>query len=198
MSDTILTFLPYLAFFLVIFFLARHEISCYRARKKILHVPIAPSDKDNDEKEEIQGNIVIKSFYAEHSALRDKLEHVNLLDPQKRKQDPWDIWFKQNTKRLCHDGACLAHISRYGHIEDTFFKNIARLELDVAHDSEFQRLLISVSYNSYAGEYYPNFRNLLFTYARHYDLLPEILEVLDKDERFANAKEVYEDGLKYR
>ncbi|MBO7097659.1 MAG: hypothetical protein J6W11_03365 [Alphaproteobacteria bacterium] len=198
MSDTILTFLPYLACFLLVCFFAWYEISCYRARKKILNAPTAPSDKDNDKKEEIQGNIIVKSFLYAHSALRDKLERVNLLDPQKRAQDPWDIWFKQNTKRLCHDGACLAHISRYGHIEDTFFKNIARLELDVAHDSEFQRLLISISYNSYIDEYRANFTNVLFTYARHYDLLPEILEVLNKDERFADAKEVYQDGLKYR
>lgn len=198
MSDTILTFLPYLACFLLVCFFAWYEISCYRARKKILNAPTAPSDKDDDEKEEIPDNTIVKSFLYAHSALRDKLKRVNTLDPKKRAQDPFDIWFKINTKLLCHDGACLDHISRYGHIEDTFFKNIAQLNLDVAHDLEFQRLLISISYNSHAGEYYPNFRNLLFTYARHYDLLPEILEVLNTDERFAHAKEVYEDGLKYR
>ncbi|MBO4293903.1 MAG: hypothetical protein J5896_00480 [Alphaproteobacteria bacterium] len=198
MSDTILTFLPYLACFLLVCFFAWYEISCYRARKKILNVQVKTSDKDYDEKEDIHGNIIVKSFLYAHSALRDKLEHVNQYDPKKRTQDLWDVWFRNNTKNLCHDGACLDHINRLGHIGDTFFKNIERLNVDVAHDLEFQRLLISVSYNAYARTYYTNFNNLLFVYAEHYDFLPEILEVLNTDERFAHAKEVYERGHQYK
>lgn len=143
--------------------------------------------------------IMVKGYsYINHeNALLHKLEQVNTYSPDFRTPNTMDHWFKRHTGLLCHDGECLAYINRFGHIEDTFWKNIEELGLKPEENEKFQRLLISISYSKYTEKYHPNFRNLLFNYGKRYKLMPKILKILDNDPRFAHAKETYENGRKY-
>ncbi len=132
------------------------------------------------------------SPYGDGSLLREKLENVDTLNPRKRIANAWDHWFRHHTADFCHDGECLAHINHYGHIEDSFWKNMKELGINPEQDEVFQRLLISVQYNNYCDRYFRNFSNLLFHFAQHWTLMPKIQQILDTDERFSDAKNTYE------
>jgi hypothetical protein len=139
--------------------------------------------------------MVQQYYYTDNQTpLRKKLALVDTLDPKKRDINEMDHWFKRNTAQICHNAECLAYINHYGHLEDTFWKNIEDLGLKIEEDEVFQRLLISISFHEFTEQYYPNFRNLLFSYGKRYRLMPKVLEVLDNDLRFARPRETYEFG----
>lgn len=118
----------------------------------------------------------------------NKLAQMDKTDPLKRQRNWYDEWFERNVEHFSHDGKCLAYINHYGHLEDKFWQCIKNPDKNL----ELQKLLISVCYNKTFGVYYVNFSNLLFNYARNYELSPELLNVINNDERFKSAKETYE------
>ena len=136
---------------------------------------------------------VLKSYYhfdVRRGTLLDKLSMVNLYDPANRPHNYMDDWFKDNTRLLMHDGKCLAHLNYYGHLEDTFWKNIKELNIHPERDKQFQLFLISVHKTSW-DVYVKNFDNLLFNYGMQYKLLPEIESIIMNDVRFNSAKNTY-------
>lgn len=116
-----------------------------------------------------------------------KLHRVNVYEPKLRAPEAMDIWFRENTRRLMHDGACLAYIDYYGHLENVFWKNIEELGLKPEQDVKFQCLLISID----SENYFPNFSGLLRYYINHWDLLPEVKLIMDVDARFENLRTMY-------
>lgn len=162
-------------------------------------------DKESDEKSPVPSltskfsfedyeSIMIHYYspYGGNSSLREKLENVNPLASNRRAINAWDHWFRRHTADCYHDGDCLAYINHYGYIEDTFWKNIDELGLKPEKDLKFQLLLISVYYNEYIEQYYKNFSNLLFNFGKHYQLMPEVQNILNNDQRFAQSKKTYE------
>ena len=119
-----------------------------------------------------------------------ELKKVNLYDPRTRVADEMDDWFKNVTSQLMHDGSCLAYINHYGHLEDSFWLNVASLGLKPEQDRKFQQLLISINKTG-CGVWTENFNNLLFHFGMHYQLLPEVESVLRADSRFATPKQIY-------
>lgn len=115
------------------------------------------------------------------------LHKVNVYNPRLRKPEENDKWFREHTCRLMHDGACLAYINHYGHLEETFWKNIEELGLKPEEDVKFQCLLISID----SVNYFPNFPNLLYHYIQHWNLLPNVKSVMDVDSRFENLRTRY-------
>ena len=148
-------------------------------------------------------DMMLKEYYYDtilHNRLRTKLRKVNLYDPKTRSADIWDVWFKKFTQELCHDGYCLAYIDHYGHLTDTFFKNLVELDLKPEHDITFQKLLVSeykISGGLFAGVYRRNYTNLLFIYGQRWQLLPEIVDILKTDKRFSDARQTYELAREY-
>jgi len=133
------------------------------------------------------------SFCNQGNLLLSNLKDVCLYDSKTRPINPMDRWYKDNTANLSHDGACLAYINHYGYLEDTFWKNVKELGIDLAKDKSFQRILVSVCKTS-LGYYQKNFSNMLFHFARYYTLLPEIDDIIQNDERFAEVKATYNLG----
>jgi len=130
------------------------------------------------------------SLFNRFNSLLIKLKEVNLYDPQTRPADKMDDWFKKVTSQLMHDGSCLAYINHYGHLEDSFWLNIANLGLKPEQDRKFQQLLISINKTSW-GIWIENFGNLLFHFGKNYQLLPEVESILQADSRFATPKQIY-------
>ncbi len=128
--------------------------------------------------------------------LLSRLKKVNLYNPAERVPDMMDVWFKKATPKLMHDGKCLAYINHYGHIEDTFWKNVVELNLHPEADKEFQQLVVSC-YRTNWGIWHNNFDNLLYHFGKRYSLLPEIEIVLKEDKRLCLAKETYYLARKY-
>ena len=131
------------------------------------------------------------SSFNRFNSLLAKLKKVNLYNPRTRAADKMDNWFKEATPQLMHDGNCLAYINHYGHIEDSFWLNMANLGLKPEQDRKFQQLLISISKTGW-GVWIENFNNLLFHFGKNYQLLPEVENVLNADSRFAIPKQTYE------
>ena len=129
--------------------------------------------------------------------LLTKLKEVNVYDPRTRLVDGMDIWFKQVTPQLMHDGKCLGYIEHYGYLEDTFWKNIEKCGLHPEQDKRFQQLLISVNKSSW-GFLVNNFDNMLFHFGQHFELLPEIENILRTDARFWRPKDVYDLARKHK
>ena len=142
--------------------------------------------------------MVHKYWYTNpQNALLSKLEKVDTLEPEMRAINYMDHWYKRNTELLMHDGECLAYINHYGHLGDTFWKNINSKGIKPQKDEKFQRLLVSVYYNAYTNAYCENFSNLLFRYAKYWSLMPKVRHILETDERFASTKDTYEFGHSY-
>ena len=132
------------------------------------------------------------AFELSHSlnSLLSILKKVNFYDPQTRAIDAMDVWFKQATHQLMHEGKCLAYIEHYGHLEDTFWLNMAELNLRPEQDETFQKLLISC-YKTSWGIWTRNFSNLLWHFGRNYQLLPEVEKILNTDSRLKDALRTY-------
>ena len=142
--------------------------------------------------------VIVKSFSFEKclnpcNMLLWELHKVNVYDPRLHKSDAMDEWFREHTQRLMHDGACLAYINHYGHLEDAFWRNIEELGLKPEEDVKFQCLLISISY----GNLYPNFPNLFYHYIEHREFLPKVKLVMDVDARFEKLRTIYALSKKY-
>ena len=123
--------------------------------------------------------------------LLSRLKDVPLYNPQTRPTSNMDIWFKMSTARLAHNGACLAYIEHYGHLEDAFWKNAAELGIKLEEDEKFQYILASVCKTS-LGNYCQNFSNMLFHFGCHHKLLPKIENIIFNDLRFIEVKQTYE------
>ncbi len=149
--------------------------------------------------EPVKGVMFCKYSYANPSGndLLSNLMKVNLSSPNTRPFDEHDKWFKEATPLLMHDGECLAYLNHYGYIADTFWKNIAELDLHPEEDKEFQQLLVSCYKTEWGGKvWWENFRNLLYIFGGGYRLLPEIENILDTDSRLAEAKDTYDRARK--
>ena len=131
------------------------------------------------------------SFSNPRNSLLSRLKDVPLYDPQMRPISKMDFWFKTTTARLAHDGACLAYIEHYGHLEDAFWKNVTELGIKLEEDEKFQYILTSVCKTS-LGNYCQNFSNMLFHFGCHHKLLPEIENIILNDLRFIEVKQTYE------
>ena len=124
--------------------------------------------------------------------LLEMLKKVNRLNPNTRQLDAMDEWFKRATPKLMHNGKCLSYIDHYGHLEDMFWKNVSELNLHPEQDKKFQMLLFSCHYVSNFGYWHNNFSNMLFHFGGSYGtLLPEVEEVINKDNRLKAAKGIY-------
>lgn len=146
----------------------------------------------------VKARVIVKNFSFEKcfnpfNVLLWKLHKVNVYSPRLRKPEEGDKWFKDHTRHLMHDGACLAYINHYGHLEDVFWKNIGELGLKPEKDVEFQCLLFSID----AENYFPNFSNLLCNYINHWELLSEVRSIMDADPRFKNLRTIYALSKKY-
>ena len=97
------------------------------------------------------------------------------------------------------EGDCLSYIDHYGHLTETFLKNIKDLGLKPEEDLIFQELLISVFPLEYGGKFYSNYTNILYLFIlkMRCHLLPEIEDILNRDERLADSKEIYELALEH-
>jgi len=125
------------------------------------------------------------------NSLFDNLKKVNLYDPQTRPEDSKDRWFKKHTAELMHDIACVAYIACYGHLENTFWKNIEALNLEPQNDFVFQKLIASVHCTPW-GICGQNCSNLLFSFGTRWKLLPCIAHIIETDPRFDSVKTTYE------
>ncbi|MBP5615654.1 MAG: hypothetical protein J6X42_03790 [Alphaproteobacteria bacterium] len=100
----------------------------------------------------------------------------------------WNYWFERETKKICHDRYCLSYLEDDTSLQKKFWENIQKLDINVEKDKRFQRLLID-----YNDKWYV-FKKLVYSYALRFDFLPELVEIMNKDQRFSFAKEVYEKG----
>ena len=119
-----------------------------------------------------------------------RLHIVNTSDPKLRPRDEYDFWFKKQVEAFALDGWCLGYINSKGHLTDTFFKYIHEPEKNL----KFQRLITSIFKNRTLGVYQENFSNLLYSFSEKWELLPEVLDTLNNDKRFAAVKNIYERG----
>ncbi|MBR1648040.1 MAG: hypothetical protein IJ689_00390 [Alphaproteobacteria bacterium] len=169
-----------LLFITVVLYLAGHG-------KKTMHLETPPPKVRNLKlREYCYDNL---SF----NLLLQKLKKVNVYNPDKRKVNAMDAWFKEATPQLMHDGDCLAYINSYGYLERTFWNNIAELGINPEQDKAFQQMIFSVNNHGLN-----NFCNLPFGYARRYKLLPEVETIIKTDPRLNAAKRVYELAYKPR
>lgn len=100
----------------------------------------------------------------------------------------WDSWFERDTKKICHERYCLMRLDENPHLEKRFWLNIQKLNIHVEKDKKFQRFLIDYD------DTWHVFKHLVYSYGLHYDFLPELVEIMNTDERFQSAKEAYEKG----
>lgn len=136
------------------------------------------------------------NFTDNNNFLLSKLKKVCLYDPRERSENEMDRWFRNNTPLIIHDGFCLAYIDHYGHLEDTFWKNIKMLGLKIEDDEVFQSLIISVCKTD-LGLYHLNLPNMLFHFGYNYKLLLKLEQIVMDDIRFASARATYENAQKY-
>lgn len=127
------------------------------------------------------------------NSLLETLQKVDTTDPRLRVKNEYDLWFESHIEELAQNGWCLEYIYTKGHLTDTLF---AKLK-DPDKNLVFQKLLISIFKNETFNVYQLNFGNLLFQYATKWELLPEVREILNKDERFSVVKDVYDRGREY-
>lgn len=125
--------------------------------------------------------------------LLQNLRKVSRTNPLNRQRNRMDEWFEHNAEELALDGWCLSYINMYGHLTTSFLANLKNPDKNL----DFQRLLISVHKNEVFDAYQANYENLLYSFAKKWELAPEAINVLDEDERFRVAKEVYELGRKF-
>ena len=129
--------------------------------------------------------------------LLEMLKKVNRLNPNTRQFDAMDEWFKRATPKLMHNGKCLSYIDHYGHLEDMFWKNVSELNLHPEQDKIFQQLLFSCHYVDILGCWDNNFNNMLYHFGYNYDILPEIEDRINSDERLKLSKETYYSAQEY-
>ena len=157
----------------------------YRRKPKVKTEPINPFDD----------SFLIQDYWEfdlEHSnRLLEQLENVRCTNPRERTPDCWDVWFKKSTEAFFHDAQCLARIQHFGYLEDLFWENIDELGLTPQDDEIFQCLIISVSSSEWHRS---NYQNLLYHFAKRYELLPQVKERLENDPRLARSRETYEHG----
>ena len=164
--------------------------------KRVLKPSSVPKIFDADPLVKLVKDYSYDNFTDNNSFLLTKLKKVCLYDPKERTENEMDRWYKKNTSLIMHDGSCIAYIDRYGHLEDTFWKNIKLLGLKIEDDEIFQSLIISVCKTD-LGFYHLNFPNMLYHFGYNHKLLPKLEEIVMKDERFASARETYENAQKY-
>ncbi len=174
----------FLPFILGGIWFARHD--CSKIPREIKKSATSPRAEDEMLKE-----YYYDEFSTHYNGLLSKLKKVNLYDPRIRIADEMDVWFKTMTRELMHDGNCLAYINHYGHLEDTFWKNIQELNISPEQDEKFQRLIVSV-YKTDWGVWIRNFCNLPFNYGQRYKLSPNVEKILNNDSRFQDVKQTYE------
>jgi len=164
-----------------------------RHKKKSKKTPLQDTPSPDE-----QTNEIIKNYYLfDDSPLMRKLQRVKSTDPDKRRPDRHDKWFKEHIQELCHNGYCLGYIDTSAYRARLFWKTIDELQPEICQDLQFQRLLISLQGKGGFGTYFPNFSSMLFTYATRCPLLPELVKVLETDERFKRSREYYERGRAY-
>ena len=118
---------------------------------------------------------------------------LSLRDIRKKDTITRDKWFEKYAEDMALDGWCLSYIDSYGHLTATFLNSLNEPEKNLT----FQRLLISVRKSDIFDAYQANYENILFLYAKKWELAPEIQKVLAEDERFRVAKEIYELGRRF-
>lgn len=160
-----------------------------------------------------EGNVLFKNFYVGTSALRQEMEKILFFKSRKRRIGETSLknhvevlahprrgekWFKAHINEIAHDGYCLEYLNKITDLEMMFWKKIEELNIDIAHDAQFQRLLISLQAGKPFSKRLVNFKYLLFSFASRYELMPEFLKVINTDPRFEHAKELYENGKNFR
>lgn len=150
------------------------------------------------DEQEIRCNALIKRFGDDNkSKLRLKLE--KMLPPNAMKYSKKGLeWFEMQTLNISHDAYCIQYIEKFNDLSAQFWKNLEKQRIDIAHDEIFQRLLISIRTLDRFDAYDTNFGYFLCSYGSRYKLLPQFLEILNKDDRFKNSKKMYECGRNYR
>lgn len=131
-----------------------------------------------------------KQDYSE-SSLLTKLRELSIRNPHNCHVNSMEGWFKENAKKMTHDGACLAYIEHYRYLEELFWKNIEETDVKIDQDEKFQRILISVCQTT-PGVYTQNFSKMLFHFGMKHHLLPELEALIQNDPRFKDPKHTYE------
>lgn len=112
----------------------------------------------------------------------------NQIDKKQFYLHDWNCWFEENIQNISHDRYCLSCLEEDSRLEKKFWTTIRNLNLHIEKDKKFQRLIID-----YNDKWYV-FKKLVYSYALHYDFLPELVEIMNTNERFQSAKETYEKG----
>lgn len=199
----------YLGLALIVLVFAAYIALVHYGNKKPQKEIVFPSSEAEVDK----GNVLLKNFFVGTSALRQELEkklsfksrkrrigetslknHVEVLAHPRRAEK----WFKAHINEIAHDGYCLEYLNKITDLEMMFWKNIEELNIDIAHDAQFQRLLISLQAGKPFSKRLANFKYLLFSFASRYELMPEFLQVINTDPRFERAKELYKSGRNFR
>jgi hypothetical protein len=172
-----------------------------RARRSVIET----KDGENSSMSSLTENdIMLREYYyafcskaTSADTLLAMLKKVNVYNPKTRQPDEMDEWFRKATPLLMHNGNCLLYINNYGYLEDTFWKNVSELNLHPEQDKIFQQLLFSCHYVDIWGCWYNNFNNMLYHFGYNYNILPEIEDRINSDERLKFAKDVYYRAKEY-